>query len=62
MQTIKMQYKDDVNYLELTVFDSNGRIFRNLHRKFLTQKLSLLTLKSNGKNEFTKALFISLFE
>ena len=57
-----MQDKDDVDYLELTIFYSNGQIFRNLHRKFLTQKLSLLTLKSNGKNEFTKALFIRFFE
>lgn len=43
---VEMQDKDDVDYLELMVFDSNGRIFCNLHRKFLTQKLSLLTLKS----------------
>ena len=58
----EMQDKEDVDYLELTVFNSNRRIFQNLHRNFLTQKLSLLTLKSNGKNEVRKALFISFFE
>jgi len=52
---VEMQDKDDVDYLELMVFNSN-------RWKFLTRKLSLLTLKSNGKNEFTKALFIRLFE
>ena len=51
-----MQEYDDVDYLEVTVFDSNGRIFRNLHRKFLT-KSSLFslwsqTVKMNLQNPF----------
>ena len=58
----EMQVKEDVDYLELIVFDSDKRIFQNLHRNFFTQKLSLLTLNSNGKNEVRKALFISFFE
>ena len=57
-----MQDKEDVDYLKLTVLDFNGRIFQNLHRNFFTQKLSLFTLNSNGKNEVRKALFISFFE
>ena len=32
-----MKEYDDVDYLEETVFDSNGWIFRNLHGKFLTK-------------------------
>ena len=33
------QYKEVMDYLGLTVFDSNGRIFQNLHGNFLIQKL-----------------------
>ena len=54
-----MQVKEDVDYMELTDFDFNGRIFHNLHRNFFTQKLSLFTLNSNGKNEVRNVLFIS---
>ena len=38
-----MKEYDDVDYLEETTFNSNGRIFRNLHGKFLT-KSSLFSL------------------
>ena len=31
----EMQVKENVDYLELTVFDSDGRIFQNLHKNFL---------------------------
>lgn len=55
----EMQVKEDVYYLELMVFDSNRQIFQNLRRNFFTQKLSLLTLNSNGKNEVRKVLFIN---
>ena len=58
----EMQVRDNVDYLKKTVLDSSSWIFRNLHRKFSYQKLLLFTPKSNGKNEFTKALFISFFE
>jgi len=58
----EMQDKEDVDYQELTIFDFDKQIFQNLHRNFLTQKLSLFTLNSNGKNEVRKALFISFFE
>lgn len=59
---VEMQDKEVVDYLELTIFNSNRQIFQNFHKKFFTQKLSLLTLKSNGKNELRKALFIRFFE
>jgi len=58
----EVQVKEDVDYLELMVFNSDGQIFQNLHRNFFTQKLSLLTLNSNGKNEVRKSLFISFFK
>ena len=58
----EIQVKEDMDYLELTVFDSDKWIFQNLHINFLAQNLSLLTLNSNGKNEVRKALFISVFE
>ena len=58
----EMQDKEVMDYLELTVLDFTRQIFQNLHRNFLTQKLSLFTLNSNGKNEVRKVLFISFFE
>ena len=57
-----MQFKEDMDYLELTVIDFAGRIFQNLHRNFFTQKLSLFTLNSNDKNEIEKVFFISFFK
>ena len=57
-----MQDKEDVDYLELTVLDSDGRIVQNLHRNFFTQKLSLFSLNLNGKNEVEKPLVISFFK
>ena len=59
---VEMQDKDDVDYLELMVFDFDGRIFQNIHKKNLTQKLSLLTLNSNGKNEVRKDNFVNFFQ
>ena len=58
----EMQVRDDVDYLEKTVLDSSGRIFRNLHRKFSYQKLLLFTPKPNGDNELVKVIFIRFFE
>ena len=53
---VEMQDRDDVDYLELMVFDSNGRIFRNLRRKFLTKNsyfsLWSQTVKMNLQKPF----------
>lgn len=58
----EMQDKEVVDYLELTVLDFVRQIFQKLRRNFFTQKLSLFTLNTNGKNEVRKVLFISFFE
>ena len=38
-ETDEKQDWEVVDYLGLRVLNSNGRIFQNLHRNFLTQKL-----------------------
>jgi hypothetical protein len=50
-----------VDYLEKTAFDSDGRIFRNLHGKFLA-KSPFSHPKSNGKNELVQSPFYKFFE
>ena len=61
-QTDEKQDKEVVDYLGLTIFDSNGWIFQNIHGNFLTKSFLLFTLQLNGKNEIEKVLFISFFE
>ena len=41
----EIEEEDVVDYLEVTAFDSNSLIFRNLHEKFLA-KSSFLNLNS----------------
>ena len=58
----KNEGEDDVDYVKLTIFDSNGRIFRNLLWNVFHQKLLNFTLESNGKYDLEKLLFIKFFE
>ena len=47
-----------MKYLEETAFDSDGRIFRNDHGKFLAKSSFSQPQQSNGKNDMVKSLFI----
>lgn len=56
---VKHEEEDNVDYLEKTVLDSEGWIFRNIHGNFSKQMHYFITQNSNSKNEFTNAFFIS---
>ena len=45
----EMQVKDNVDYLEKTILDSSGRIFRNLYRSFSTKSSYFLLQRQTVK-------------